>query len=149
VPSTRSINPRAVALALLLAVGMAGPALANEGGGPGGGEEKKAPVSLFVPVGPLSLSMTRFDERRIGILDLRLTIEAADEASAGRITTALPRIRDRLLTEINPRTEGNSVHLSAEALNELKSRILMLVRDLMGYDKVKAVYIQSAMTQRV
>lgn len=111
-------------------------------------EKKEGPVSLNVPITNLTLPLLLEDRRMVGRLELVLDVQAADAAAVTRIEEQLPRIRDLLLTRVTPAPIPGSSNVSAETLTEMKSRILALLREVVGADAVKAVYIVKAMTRR-
>jgi len=114
-----------------------------------GAEKKEGAVSLNVPITNLTLPLMREDRRVIGRLDLTLQVQATDSSAVGKLEEQLPRIRDLLLTRINPTPIPGTSNLSAETLTEMKSGILALLREVLGEDAVQAVYIVKAMTRRV
>jgi hypothetical protein len=120
------------------------PAHANEHGA----EKKEGPASLSVPITNLTLPLMLEDRSIIGRLDLVLEVQAADGAAVSRIEELLPRIRDQLLTRVNPTPIPGTSNLSADTLTEMKGSILALLREMVGADAIKAVYIVRAMTRR-
>ena len=110
--------------------------------------KKDGPVSLSVPITNLTLPLMLEDHRIVGRLDLVLEVQAADGSAVTRIEEQLPRIRDLLLTRVNLTPIPGTSNLSAETLTEMKSSILALLREVVGMDAIKAVYIVKAMTRR-
>ncbi|WP_158043978.1 hypothetical protein [Skermanella pratensis] len=111
-------------------------------------EKKEGPVSLSVPITNLTLPLLLEDRSMVGRLDLVLDVQATDAAAVTRIEEQLPRIRDLLLTRVTPTPIPGSSNVSAETLTDMKSRILALLREVVGADAVRAVYIVKAMTRR-
>jgi hypothetical protein len=110
--------------------------------------KKDGPVSLSVPITNLTLPLMLEDRRIVGRLDRVLEVQAADGSAVTRIEEQLPRIRDLLLTRVNLTPIPGTSNLSAETLTEMKSSILALLREVVGMDAIKAVYIVKAMTRR-
>jgi hypothetical protein len=121
------------------------PAQASESGG----EKKEGAVSLNVPIPNLTLPLTLEDSRVIGRMELTLMVQAADASAVGKLEEQLPRIRDLLLTRIKPVPIPGTSNLSADTLNEMKSSILDLLREVVGAGSVDAVYIVKAVTRRI
>ena len=118
------------------------PAQASEGA------KKEGAVVLDVPIPNLTLSLMVEDSRVVGRLELSLQVHATDASAAGKLEEMLPRIRDLLMTRITPTPIPGTSNLSAETLTEMKSSILALLREVVGMDAIKAVYIVKAMTRR-
>ena len=121
------------------------PAQASESGG----EKKEGAVSLNVPIPNLTLPLTLEDSRVIGRLELTLMVQATDAPAVGKLEEQLPRIRDLLLTRVKLIPIPGTSNLSAETLNEMKSSILDLLREIVGAASVDAVYIVKAVTRRI
>jgi len=121
------------------------PAQASESGG----EKKEGAVSLNVPIPNLTLPLTLEDSRVIGRLELTLMVQATDAPAVGKLEEQLPRIRDLLLTRVKLIPIPGTSNLSADALVEMKSSILDLLREVVGAGSVDAVYIVKAVTRRI
>lgn len=78
----------------------------------------------------------------LGNMSLEILVHASDPAGADRIELLLPRLRDALTTSlyVQPRP-GESATLSARRLEEIKGRVLSLLRQWVGSESVQSVFV--------
>ena len=95
---------------------------------------------------PINLPMTDGEGALIGATMLTVLIEVPDPAAAERVRNLSPRLRDKMMTELNARaTSGESVSTSSEGLKETREQITALARQIVGAKYITQALIVNAL----
>jgi len=100
---------------------------------------------LYARLEPLHLPMINSAGEVIGSTALTIALVVPDPHALSRVRALVPRLRDRLLSDLGQRTDEVAPTLSGEGLTALRNAIAGIARTVVGPELVSEALITEAL----